>query len=83
MIKKAMILAAGFGKRIRPLTLNCPKPLLKIGNETLLFNTLKFLELIGIEQVVINVHYLAEQIEEYIHNKKFKIKIDIINNLFS
>ena len=42
MIKKAMILAAGFGKRIQPLTLKSPKPLLKIGNETLLSNTLKF-----------------------------------------
>ena len=58
MITKAMILAAGFGKRILPLTLNCPKPLLKIGNETLLSNTLKFLEQFGIEQVIINVHYL-------------------------
>ena len=45
MIKKAMILAAGFGKRILPLTLKCPKPLLKIGNETLLSNSLKFLEI--------------------------------------
>jgi len=78
MIKKAMLLAAGFGKRLNPLTISCPKPLLKIGNETLLSNTLKFLELIGIEEVVINVHYLAEQIESYVHNKKFKIKINII-----
>ena len=51
MIKKAMILAAGFGKRIHPLTLNCPKPLLKIGNETLLSNTLKFLESYGVKQI--------------------------------
>ena len=78
MIKKAMVLAAGFGKRLNPLTLSCPKPLLKVGNETLLFNALNFLELAGIEQVVINVHYLAEQIEDYIDNKKFKMKIDII-----
>ena len=44
MIKKAMILAAGFGKRLNPLTLNCPKPLLKIGIETLSSNTIHFLE---------------------------------------
>ena len=48
MIKKAMILAAGFGKRVRPLTLNCPKPLLKIGKETLLSNTIEFLKKFGI-----------------------------------
>ena len=50
MIKNAMILAAGFGRRLHPLTLNCPKPLLKIGNETLLSNTLKFLEQLGIKK---------------------------------
>ena len=71
MIKKAMILAAGFGKRVRPLTNNCPKPLLKIGGETLLSNTLKFLEFSGIKQAVINVHYLGEQISDYINKKKF------------
>ena len=49
MIKKAMILAAGFGKRLHPLTLKTPKPLLKIGNETLLSNTIKFLTYIGIK----------------------------------
>ena len=62
MIKKAMILAAGFGKRLYPLTLNYPKPLLRIGNETLLSNTLKLLEKFGIEKVVINVHYLGDQL---------------------
>ena len=70
MIKKAMILAAGFGKRIHPLTLDCPKPLLKIGNETLLSNSLKFLEFFGIRKVVINIHYLGEQIVDYINKKK-------------
>ena len=78
MIKKAMILAAGFGKRIQPLTLKSPKPLLKIGNETLLSNALKFLELFGIKQVVINVHYLGEQIVDYINKKKFNLIIDIV-----
>ena len=78
MIKKAMILAAGFGQRIYPLTLRCPKPLLKIGNETLLSNALKFLELFGINQVVINVHYLGEQIVDYINKNKFNLIINIV-----
>ena len=71
MIKRAMILAAGFGKRIHPLTLTCPKPLLKIGNSTLLSNTIKFLEVLGIKEITINVHYLADQIINYI-NKESK-----------
>ena len=78
MIKKAMILAAGFGKRINPLTLKQPKPLLKIGNETLLSNTLKFLELLGIKLIVVNVHYLGEQIIDYINKNKFNLTIKIV-----
>ena len=79
MIKKAMILAAGFGKRLNPLTLNCPKPLLQIGNETLLSNTIHFLEQSEIKQVVINIHHLGDQIVEYINKKKFNLSITIIN----
>ena len=78
MIKKAMILAAGFGKRIHPLTLKHPKPLLKIGKETLLSNTLKFLTLYGIKQAVINVHYLEEQIVDYINRNQFNLTIKIV-----
>jgi len=78
MIKKAMILAAGFGTRIHPLTLKHPKPLLRIGNETLLSNTLKFLELSEIKDVVINVHYLGEQIFNYVKNNKFNLNIIIV-----
>tara|TARA_Y100000590_G_scaffold307074_1_gene346590 strand:+ start:2841 stop:3542 length:702 start_codon:yes stop_codon:yes gene_type:complete len=78
MINKAMILAAGFGKRIHPLTLKNPKPLLKIGKETLLYNTLKFLELYGIKEVVINVHYLKDQIIEYINKNQFDLSIKIV-----
>ena len=73
-----MILSAGYGKRLHPLTKNCPKPLLKIGNETLLSNTLKFLTEFGVKQVVINVHYLAEQIIDYIKKNKFNLAINIV-----
>jgi len=75
---KAMILCAGYGKRLNPLTINCPKPLLKIGNETLLSNTIKFLEKYGIKHVVINVHYLAKQIVDYINKKRFNLSITIV-----
>jgi len=78
MIKKAMILAAGFGKRLNPLTLRSPKPLLKIGKTTLLSNTINFLEKFGIKEVVINVHYLGDQIIEYLNKKNFKLNITII-----
>ena len=79
MINKAMILAAGFGKRLNPLTLSCPKPLIKIGNETLLSNTIKFLEDFGIKEIIINTHYLGDQIKKYINEKKFNSKIIVIN----
>ena len=78
MIKRAMILAAGFGKRILPLTNSIPKPLLKIGNETLLSNTFKFLKLFGIENTIINVHYLGDQIINYVEKNKFNLPTKII-----
>lgn len=79
MIKKAIILSAGFGKRLNPLTLDCPKPLLKIGKETLLSNTIRFLEKLEITEAIINVHYLGEQISEYVKKNKFNLNIKIIN----
>jgi len=78
MIKKAFIFAAGLGTRLRPLTLKCPKPLLKIKGKTLLSNTLKFLEEYGINQAVINAHHLSEQIVDYVNNNKFNLAIDIV-----
>ena len=78
MIKKAFILAAGLGTRLHPLTLKCPKPLLKIKGKTLLSNTLKFLEEYGINQAVINAHHLSEQIVDYVNNNKFNLAINIV-----
>ena len=79
MIKKAMILAAGFGKRLNPLTLSSPKPLLNFGKETLLSNTINFLEQFQIKQAIINVHYLGDQIIKYIKKKNFNLDITVIN----
>ena len=65
-IKHGMILAAGLGKRMQPLTLKTPKPLLKIGNKTLLERSINLLINHGIEEIVINIHHLGQQIEQYI-----------------
>lgn len=59
---KAMILAAGLGKRMRPLTDHCPKPLLPVADKPLIVHHLERLKRAGIEEVVINVSYRAEQI---------------------
>ena len=77
-IKRAIILSAGYGKRLNPLTLSKPKPLLEINNKTLLENTIYILEKFGIEEIVINTHYLSDQISAFINNKKFNSKIFII-----
>ena len=73
-----MILCAGYGKRLHPLTKQKPKPLLKIGHETLLSNTIKFLKFFGIKEIVINVHYLGNKIKDYIDKNKFNLSITII-----
>ena len=76
-ITKAMIFAAGFGKRLVPLTDKTPKPLLQLNGKTLLENCILFLEDCGIKEIVINVHHLAGQIIEFINKNKFKSKIHI------
>ncbi|WP_075878784.1 N-acetylmuramate alpha-1-phosphate uridylyltransferase MurU [Vreelandella massiliensis] len=59
---KAMILAAGLGKRMRPLTDTCPKPLLPVAGKPLIVHHLERLKRAGFEEVVINVSYRGEQI---------------------
>ena len=76
-IKYGMILAAGLGKRMQPLTLKTPKPLLEINNYTLLERAINLLIGHGVEEISINVHYLADQIKSFINRKKFKVKITI------
>ena len=74
-IKKAIILSAGYGKRLNPMTLSKPKSLLEINKKTLLENTIHILENFGIKEIVINTHYLSDQINTFIDNKKFSSKI--------
>ena len=76
-VKHAMILAAGLGSRMKPLTLETPKPLIKVGSKNLLERSINLLENHGVEQIVINVHHLADQIEKFILNFNSKAKITI------
>ena len=79
-IKTALILCAGFGKRVQPITDSLPKPLIVYKNKTLLENTINFLIKIKIEKVKINVFYLKEKIIEFINTKKFPINIEIVDD---
>ena len=78
-VKHAMILAAGLGTRMKPLTLDKPKPLIKVGNKNLLERSINLLESYGVEKIIINVHHLGDQIEKFILDIKSNIKIDISN----
>ncbi len=79
-INTALILCAGYGKRLNPLTLETPKPLLKLNNISLLENTINFINDFGIKNILINTYYLKEQIEEFINKKNFNCKINLIED---
>ena len=64
--QSAMVLAAGLGSRLAPLTDHCPKPLLEVGGRSLLARTLDELAKTAVTQVVINLHHLGSQIEAYL-----------------
>lgn len=65
-IEAAMVLAAGLGQRMRPITDTCPKPLVRIGGRTMLDHALGRLREAGIGRAVVNVHHLAGQIERHV-----------------
>ena len=79
-INTALIICAGFGKRVNPITTNIPKPLIIYKNITLLENAINFLIDLKIENIKINVFYLKEKIKKFIEDKKFPIKIEIIED---
>jgi NDP-sugar pyrophosphorylase family protein len=75
---KAMILAAGLGTRLRPLTNDRPKALVTIAGRTLLDMTLARLRSFGVREVIVNVHHFAEQIADYLKaNQDFGMRIEL------
>src|SRR5499427_7278020 len=75
---KAMILAAGLGTRLRPLTDNKPKALVELGGRTLLEITLARLRSFGVSEVIVNVHHFADFVEEYLRAKaNFGMRIEV------
>lgn len=70
MPKRAMVLAAGYGKRMRPLTEKTPKPLIAVGGRAMLDRQLDRLAEAGVEEAVVNLHYLGERIEAHLEGRQ-------------
>ena len=79
-VKTAFILCAGLGKRLNPMTLETPKPLLKLNDKTMLEKCINMVLELGIKKIFLNTFHLGNQISEFIKNKKFPIDIQIIND---
>ena len=79
-IRTALVLCAGYGKRLKPITNDIPKPLLKVKNINLLDNTLNFVQSLGINKIKINTFYLGEKIKNFIEKKNYSLDIDIIHD---
>ena len=79
-INTALILCAGFGKRLNPITLNIPKPLLEIKNVSMLERCINLIEKLGIKKILINTFYLKDQFSVFLNSKNFNIDIKIIED---
>ncbi len=79
-INTALILCAGFGKRLNPLTLDTPKPLLKIKDLSLLDHCISLIDNLKIEKILINSFYLKEQINQFVKNQNYDIQIKVIED---
>ena len=79
-INTALILCAGFGKRLNPITLNTPKPLLEIKDVSMLERCINLIEKLGIQKIFINTFYLKDQFSVFLKSKNFNIDIKIIED---
>jgi len=79
-INTALILCAGFGKRLNPITLNTPKPLLEIKDVSMLERCINLIEKLGIQKILINTFYLKDQFSVFLNRKNFNIDIEIIED---
>ena len=79
-INTALILCAGLGKRLNPITLKKPKPLLEINNETVLEKTINLIKELGINKIIINTFYLKDHFSNFIESKNFNVDIDIVED---
>ena len=79
-ISTALILCAGYGKRLNPITLKTPKPLIEINEITLLENSINFLKKLGVKNIKINTFYLHDQIQSFILNYKSNLNIQVFND---
>jgi MurNAc alpha-1-phosphate uridylyltransferase len=75
--KRAMMLAAGLGKRMRPLTATTPKPLIEVAGRALMDHGLDRLEAAGVEDVVVNVHYLADLVEVHATRRTARPRVHV------
>ena len=76
----ALILCAGFGKRLNPITLNTPKPLLESKDVSMLERCINLIKKLGIQKILINTFYLKDQFSVFLNNKNFNIDIKIIED---
>ena len=79
-INTALILCAGFGKRLNPITLTKPKPLLEINEVTMLEKSINLIKEMGINKIFINTFYLKEHFLSFIKNKNFNLDMHIIED---
>lgn len=75
--RTAMVMAAGLGKRMRPLTATRPKPLVEVAGRTLLDHCIDRLKAGGVEKAVVNVHYLADAVEAHLRTRVSGIDIAV------